>query len=56
MYVKFAPMPKLDDLRKALSAKVKGEISLQETQGTGEIIIGTELADEQSLAQARQNV
>ena len=56
MYVKFAPMPKLDDLRKALSAKVKGEISLQETQGTGEVIIGTELADEQSLAQARQNV
>ncbi|MBZ5607266.1 MAG: protein translocase subunit SecD [Acidobacteriia bacterium] len=56
MYVKFASMPRLDELRQALSAKIKGEISLQETQGTGEVIIGTELADEQSLAQARQNV
>ena len=56
MYVKFASMPRLDELRQALSAKVKGEISLQETRGTGEVIIGTELADEQSLAQARQNV
>ncbi|MBZ5600717.1 MAG: protein translocase subunit SecD [Acidobacteriia bacterium] len=56
MYVKFAAVPKLDDLRSALSAKVKGEISLQETPGTGEVIIGTELADEQSLAVVRQTV
>jgi len=56
MYVKFDHVPKLDDLRQALSAKVKGEISLQESQGTGEVIIGTELADEQSLAQVRQTV
>lgn len=56
MYVKFDQVPKLDDLRQALSAKVKGEVSLQETQGTGEVIIGTELADEQGLAQARQAV
>jgi preprotein translocase SecF subunit len=56
MYVRFDPVPKLDELRQALSAKVKGEISLQETQGTGEVIIGTELADEQSLAQVRQTV
>jgi len=56
MYVKFAQVPKLDELRAELSAKVKGEISLQETPGTGEVIIGTELADEQSLAQVRQTV
>jgi preprotein translocase subunit SecF len=56
MYVKFASVPRLDQLRQALSAKIKGEISLQEARGTGEVIIGTELADEQSLAQARQNV
>jgi len=56
MYVKFDRVPKLDELRQALAAKVKGEISLQESQGTGEVIIGTELADEQSLAQVRQSV
>ncbi len=56
MYVRFAHVPQLDDLRQALSAKVKGEISLQETRGTGEVIIGTELADEQSLASVRQTV
>ncbi|HLJ51047.1 MAG TPA: protein translocase subunit SecD [Bryobacteraceae bacterium] len=56
MYVRFAHVPKLDDLRLALSAKVKGEISLQETRGSGEVIIGTELADEQNLAQVRQTV
>ena len=56
MYVKFNPVPKLDDLRQVLSSKVKGEVSLQETKGTGEIIIGTELADEQDLAQVRQTV
>ncbi|MCI0718706.1 MAG: protein translocase subunit SecD [Acidobacteria bacterium] len=53
MYVKFDPKPPIDDLRKALSTKLQGEISVQETQGTGEFIIGTELADEQSLEQAR---
>ena len=56
MYVKFQGVPKMDDLRQALSAKVKGEISLQETRGTGEVIIGTELADEKSLAEVRQIV
>jgi preprotein translocase subunit SecD len=56
MYVKFGHMPKLDDLRQALSAKVKGEISLQESRGDNEVIIGTELADEKSLAQVRQTV
>jgi preprotein translocase subunit SecD len=56
MYVKFQQAPKLDELRQALSAKVNGEVSLQETRGTGEVIIGTELADEKSLAQVRQIV
>ncbi len=48
MYVRFEPKPAIDDLRKALSAKLQGEISVQETQGTGEFIIGTELADERA--------
>ena len=56
MYVNFEPKPPIDDLRTALSAKLQSEISIQETQGTGEFIIGTELADEQTLDQARQMV
>jgi protein-export membrane protein SecD/preprotein translocase SecF subunit len=54
MYVRFDPKPPIDDVRKALSAKL--EVSLQETPGTGEFIIGTGLADEKSLDQARQTV
>jgi len=54
MYVKFAPRPPIDELRQVLSAKLPGEISVQETHGTGEFIIGTELADETKLEQARQ--
>ena len=53
MVVKFSPTPSIDELRRALSAKLKGAVSLQETQGAGEVIIGTELADETHLEQAR---
>lgn len=54
MYVKFDPKPPIDEVRRTLSAKVKA--SLQETQGTGEFIIGTELDDEGKLEQARESV
>jgi SecD/SecF fusion protein len=53
MYVRFDPKPPIDDLRSALAAKLGSDFSLQETQGTGEFIIGTALADEQSLEQSR---
>src|ERR1019366_2512444 len=56
MYVRFDPKPPIEGLRGALSTKLKGEFSLQETQGTGEFIIGTELANEESLDAARQTV
>ena len=56
IYVKFEPKPAIDELRQALSAKLQGEITVQETRGTGEFIIGTELADEENLDQARQAV
>lgn len=56
MEVKFEPKPAIDDLRQALSTKLKGEITVQETSGTGEFIIGTALADEASLDEARQAV
>ena len=56
MYVRFAPKPPIEELRGALSARLKREFSLQETQGTGEFIIGTELANEETLAGAREIV
>ncbi len=56
IYVRFLQPPPIDDLREALSARLKGEISVQETKGTGEFIVGTELADEQTLERARQSV
>ena len=56
MYVRFDPMPRIDELRGALSAKLPGEISVQEDRRSGEFIIGTELADEQKLDQTRQLV
>jgi preprotein translocase subunit SecD len=55
MYVKFSPAPPIDELRSVLSAGLKRDFSLQETQG-GELIIGTGLADEESLEQARLSV
>lgn len=56
MYVRFAPVPPIDELRKALNDNLQGEVTVQETHGTGEVIIGTELADERSLDKARQAV
>jgi preprotein translocase subunit SecD len=56
MYVRFDPMPPIDDLRRALSAKLPGELSVLEDRRSGEFIIGTELADEQKLDETRQAV
>jgi preprotein translocase subunit SecD len=56
IYVRFDPMPPIDDLRGALSAKLPGEISVQEDRRSGEFIIGTELADEQKLDETRQAI
>lgn len=56
MYVRFDPKPPIDEVRAALTAKL-ANVSIQETtQGTSEFIIGTELANESSLEQARKGV
>jgi len=56
MYVRFDPKPSIDEVRTALSSKL-GSVSIQETgQGNGEFLIGTELADESRLEQARNAV
>jgi preprotein translocase subunit SecD len=56
IYVRFDPMPKIDELRSALTAKLQGEISVQEDRRSGEVIIGTELAEESKLDEARRAV
>jgi preprotein translocase subunit SecF len=56
IYVRFEPKPSIDELRRVLSTKLPGEVTVQETQGSGEFIIGMELADESKLDQARLTV
>jgi preprotein translocase subunit SecD len=53
LYVRFDPMPPIDELRAALSARLPGEISVQEDRRSGEFIIGTELASEEKLDETR---
>jgi len=54
--VRFDPIPPIDEVRNVLTSKLSGEVSVQQTQGTGEFIIGTELADDAELEKARQGV
>ncbi|MBK5292574.1 MAG: protein translocase subunit SecF [Acidobacteriia bacterium] len=51
-YVKFATKPQEDQVRKALSAKIPGEVSVQPVIGSNELMIGTELKSEKELDQA----
>jgi preprotein translocase subunit SecF len=54
MTVKFAGKPPVDEIRKAVSNKVTGEISVQTFEaGSNEAAIGTELKDERQLDQNR---
>jgi preprotein translocase subunit SecD len=56
IYVKFDPMPSIDEVRGALSAKLAGEITVQEDRKASEYIIGTEVAGEEKLEQTREAV
>ena len=49
MYVKFANPPHVDRIRSVISAKIPGEVSVQEITGSNEVIIGTEIKDEKTL-------
>ena len=53
MYVKFANPPHADTVRSALSAKISGEITVQDLAGSDEMLIGTEIKDEQELNRSR---
>ena len=56
MYLKFKQMPSLDQLRSALTAKIPGEILVQQIYGANEVMVNTELntQNEEDLANARQ--
>jgi preprotein translocase subunit SecD len=56
MYVRFDPKPPIDELRQVLTAKLPHASIQESTQSTGDFIIGTELAEESTLEQARQTV
>lgn len=59
MYVKFANQPPIQKIRSALSAAVKGSVtvtSLTDPASRNEVLIGTELQDEKALDEARRTM
>ncbi len=55
MTVKFAGKPPVDEIRRAVSNRVTGEIAVQNFEtGSNEVAIGTELKDERQLDQNRR--
>jgi len=51
--VRFQTAPNEDQIRKALGAKIPGEIVVQQVTGQNEVIISTDLRDEKELNEAR---
>ncbi len=56
MTVKFAQRPSAERIRAALAARIAGEISVVEVFGTQEVMVGTELRQEQELEASRRVV
>ncbi|MBX9602123.1 MAG: protein translocase subunit SecF [Bryobacteraceae bacterium] len=54
IYVRFNQEPPTDRIRAAVSAKIPGEISVQQITGKPEVLIGTEIRDEKQLNAERQ--
>ena len=52
--VKFAGPPPVDKIRSVISAKIPGEISVQEIAGQNEVVIGTGLKTDEELQKARR--
>jgi preprotein translocase subunit SecF len=56
MKVRFKDQPPVQQIRDALSSKIKGEISVQEITGGNQLLIGTEIADEKQLNANRDTI
>ena len=54
IWLRFNHEPPVDQIRKSLSDKIRGEISVQQITGTQQVIVGTQIADEKELNQNRQ--
>lgn len=54
--IRFATKPNEDQIRRALQAKIPGEVTVQPVVGTDEVIVGTELRTEDELEAARRNM
>jgi preprotein translocase subunit SecF len=52
--VRFAMAPPVDKIRSVISAKIPGEISVQEVTGQNEVVIGTGLKSDVELQNARR--
>jgi preprotein translocase subunit SecF len=52
--VRFNREPPVQQIRSALSSKIRGEISVQQITGSQEVLVGTEIADEKLLNTNRQ--
>jgi preprotein translocase subunit SecF len=51
--VVFATQPPMDRIRAAVSAKLPGELSVQDVSGTNEVIVGTGIRSDEDLQAAR---
>jgi preprotein translocase subunit SecF len=56
IHVRFASKPPIDRIRAAVSARIPGEISVQEVTGENEVIIGIPLKEDVALQRERQAV
>ncbi len=56
MYVKFAGPPPVQRAREALSAKIRGAVSVTSLTDTNELVVGVEMQDEKLLNAARQTI
>jgi preprotein translocase subunit SecF len=54
--IRFATKPDENTIRRTLSAKIAGEVTVQPVVGTNEVIVGTELRSEGELEVARRNM
>lgn len=56
VYAKFASKPPVNEIRSSISAKVPGDVLVQELTGDNEVIIATELRAESELETIRQTI
>src|SRR5689334_15588238 len=56
MHVKFAHEPPTEQIRSALRKEISGEIDVQEISGQQEVLVSTEVKDQQTLNRERQQM